>query len=144
MSDQAAPVPVPVHVVSVARSELDYSAAAASSASSASSAKVRTVYRTVTLTAAEPSQELWAASDDRLEAYVVAVDVDVFIADNRSDAAAGRGAYLPCVVPAATKPSLQSPVCIRDRRAAYAAPVVALVSPATARVSVIAVYRDRA
>jgi hypothetical protein len=142
MTDQAAPVPVPVHVVSVARAELEFGGAAAAAASSASSAKVRTVYRTVTLTAQDPAQELWAASDARLEASIMAIDVDVILADNKSDAAAGRGAYVPCVVPAATKPSLQSPLPIRDRRAAYVAPVVALVSPAVARVTVLAVYRD--
>lgn len=142
MTDQAAPVPVPVHVVSVARAELDYGGAAAAAASSASSAAIRTVYRTVTLTQLDPAQELWAASDARLEAYIMAVDVDVTLADNKSDAAAGRGAYIPCVVPAATKPSLQSPLCVRDRRAAYVAPVVGLVSPAVARVTVLAVYRD--
>jgi hypothetical protein len=131
----AAAVPVPVHVVS-------YAAAAAAAASSASSAVFRTVYRTVTLTAADPVQELWAVSDARLEAYIMAIDVDVTLADNRSDALAGRGAYVPSVIPAATKPSLQSPLPIRDRRAAFAAPVVALVSPAVARVSVIAFYKD--
>ena len=137
--DQAAPVPVPVHIAGIA-AELAGGLAAA--AQPASSPVFRTVYRTVTLTAADPAQELWAASDARLEAYVMAVDVDVFIADNKSDAARGNGSYIPSVVPAATKPSLQSPLPIRDRRAAYAAPVIGLVSPAVARVSVIAIYKE--
>jgi hypothetical protein len=64
------------------------------------------------------------------------------LSDNKSDAAGGRGAYVPCVTPAATKPSLQAPLVVRDRRVAYVAPVVALVGSAVARVTVIAVYRD--
>ena len=134
----AAAVPVPVHVVSYAAA----AASAVSSASSASSAAIRTVYRTVTLTVADPVQELWSASDARLEAYVMAIDADIALADNKSDAAAGRGAYVPCLIPAATKPSLQTALCVRDRRAAYAAPQVALAGSAVLRVSVLAVYRD--
>jgi hypothetical protein len=135
----AAAVPVPVHITGIA-AELGRGLAAA--ASSASSPVFRAVYRTVTLTAADPVQELWAVSDDRLEAYIMAIDVDVTLADNRSDALAGRGAYVPSVIPAATKPSLQSPLPVRDRRAAFAAPVVALISPAVARITVLAYYRD--
>lgn len=134
-----APVPVPVHVASIG-AELGGRLAAASSSSS--SPTTRTVYRTVTLTASDPAQELMAASDDRLGARVIVIDADVFISDNKSDAAAGRGAYIPCVIPAATKPNLSAPVLIDDRRVIYAAPAVALAGTNVIRITVIAAYRD--
>jgi hypothetical protein len=91
----AEPRPIPIHVASVA-AELGL-AAAASSPGPGSPASVRTVYRTVQLTAAEPAQELMAASDERLGALVMPLDADIVIGDNRADVAAGRGSYLPCL-----------------------------------------------
>lgn len=138
--DQAAPVPVPVHVASIG-AELGGRLAAASSPSS-SSPTTRTVYRTVTLTAADPAQELMAASDARLGALIIVVDADVFVSDNKSDVAAGRGAYVPCVTPAAAKPNLAAPLPINDRRVIYAAPAAALAGANVIRITVIAAYRD--
>jgi len=137
-----APVPVPVHVASIGAELGAGLAAAARSGSSPSSPTTRTVYRTVTLTAADPAQELMAASDDRIGAQIIVIDADVFIGDNKSDVARGTGAYIPCVIPNATKPNLAAPVPINDRRVIYAAPVTALVGSATLRIAVIATYRD--
>lgn len=137
--DQAAPVPIPVHVESMSPEIRGRLAPAGRLIMPVSN---RTVYRTVTLTAADPAQELMAVSDDRLGAQVIVIDADVFISENKSDAAAGRGAYIPCAIPAATKPSLSAPVLINDRRVIYAAPVVALAGASVIRITVIAAYRD--
>lgn len=142
MTDDLEPRPVPVHVASIGAELGGHLAAAARPASSPGSPTTRTVYRTVTLTAADPAQEIMAASDDRLSAQIIVLEADVIIGDNKSDVARGTGAYIPCVTPTATKPSLAAPVRIKDRRVVYAAPVVALISPAVVRVTVIAVYRD--
>lgn len=142
MSDEIEPRPIPVHVASVGAELGGHLAAAAAPVSSPGSPTTRTVYRTITLIASDPAQEIMAASDDRISAQLVAVDADIIIGDNKSDVARGTGAYIPSVTPAATKPNLAAPVLITDRRVVYAAPVVALVSPAVLRVTVIAVYRD--
>jgi hypothetical protein len=144
MTEQTEPRPIPVHVASYSdelRAMLGTSWPAARP-SSASSPTTRTVYRTITLTAGDPAQEIMAASDDRISALILVIDADVFIGDNKSDVARGAGAYIPCTTPAATKPSLSAPVPIDDRRVIYAAPVVALIAPAVLRVAVIATYRD--
>lgn len=144
MTTPSEPRPIPVHLASVAPElgELGrYAPAAAASPPSSAPSSRRAVYRTVTLTAAEPVQELMAASDDRICAYVVVVDADVIISDNKSDAAAGRGAYVPCVTPTATKPNLAAPYPVEDNRVVYAGPVVALAGANVIRVSVNAVYR---
>lgn len=142
MSEDLEPRPIPVHVTSVGAELGGHLAAAARPASSPGSPTTRTVYRTVTLIAGDPAQEIMAASDDRVSADLIVIDADVIIGDNKADVARGTGAYIPCVTPAATKPSLAAPVRLNDRRVVYAAPVVALVSPAVLRVTVIAVYRD--
>jgi len=142
MSEDLEPRPIPVHVASVGGELGGHLAAAARPASSPSSATTRTVYRTVTLTAADPAQEIMAASDDRVSADLIVIDADVVIGDNKSDVARGTGAYIPSVTPAAAKPNLAAPVRLSDRRVVYAAPVVALIAPAVLRVTVIAVYRD--
>lgn len=82
-----------------------------------------------------------AASDDRIIAYVVVVDADVFLSDNKSDAAAARGSYVPCVTPAAGKPNLAAPYPVQDNRVIYAGPVVALAGANVIRISVNAIYR---
>lgn len=127
------PRPIPVHVTSSAPGALPGAAGATT---------YRTVYRTVKLTNAEPCQEIMAASDDRVIAWVVAVDADIYLSDNRGDAQAGTGTYVPCVIPAATKPSLQSPYPVQDYRVVYAAAVVTPTGTNVTRVSVSAVYRD--
>lgn len=137
-----APVPIPVHVASIGAELGGHLAAAARPASSPSSPTTRTVYRTVTLTAQDPAQELMAASDKRLGAQIIVIDADVFISDNKSDATAGRGAYIPCVTPAATKPSMAAPVPIDDRRVIFAGPVAAITGTNVIRIAVIAAYRD--
>lgn len=142
MSEDLEPRPIPVHVASVGAELGGHLAAAARPASSAGSPTTRTVYRTVTLTAADPAQEIMAASDDRVSADLIVIDADVVIGDNKSDVARGTGAYIPSVTPAATKPNLAAPVRLSDRRVVYAAPVVALAGAAVLRVTVIAVYRD--
>lgn len=140
---QAAPVSIPVHVESISTDlGAELSGRLAKSGRPAMPPNVRTVYRTVTLTAQDQAQELMAASDDRLGAQVIVVDADIFIGENKSDVAAGRGAYIPCAIPAATKPSLSAPVLINDRRVIYAAPVVALAGASVIRITVIAAYRS--
>lgn len=139
----AEPQPIPVHLASVA-AELGLTAAASSpsSPSSPSSSSTRSVYRTINLTSLDPVQEIMAASDERIIAWLVAVDADIFISDNKSDAGAGRGSYIPCVTPTATKPNLASPYPVQDNRVIYAGPVAAIAGGAVLRVSVTAVYRD--
>jgi len=137
---QAEPRPIPVHVASVARSELDYMRSPGPS--SPPQASTRAVYRTVTLTAADPVQEIMAASDERIIAWVVVIDADVVLADNKSDAAAGRGAYVPCVTPTATKPNLAAPYPVQDNRVIYVGPVAAIAGANVVRVSVNAIYRN--
>jgi hypothetical protein len=130
----AAPRPVPVHVAS---SDVHLGQAAAAAPITEVS-----VYRTIQLTASEPAQEIMAASDKRLIAWVTAIDADIIISDNKSDVQAGRGSYIPCVIPAATKPNLAAPYPVRDCRVIYAAAVVAPTGTNILRVSVTAVYRD--
>jgi hypothetical protein len=138
----AEPRPIPVHVASVA-AELGLAAAASSpSPSPAAAPSTRAVYRTVTLTAVDPVQEIMAASDDRIIAWLVVIEADVVLADNKSDAAAGRGAYIPCVTPAATKPNLAAPYPVQDNRVAYVGPVATITGTNIIRVSVQAVYRS--
>lgn len=127
------PRPIPVHVTSSEPGALGPAAAAP---------KTRSVYRTIYLKASDACQEIMAASDDRICAYVVAVDADIFLSENKGDAQAGTGTYLPCAIPAATKPSLQSPYPVYDNRVVYAAAVVTPTGSNTVRVSVTAVYRD--
>lgn len=136
--DQA-PVSIPVHVASIGA---ELSGRLAQSTRPAMPVSTRTVYRTVTLTASDPAQELMAASDERLGAQVIVIDADVFISENKSDAAGGHGAYIPCVIPAATKPNLTAPVLLNDRRVIYAAPVVPLAGASVIRITVIAAYRS--
>jgi hypothetical protein len=139
MTTPTEPRPIPVHLASVAPElgELGrYAPAAAASSPTSAPRSRRAVYRTVTLTAAEPVQEIMAASDDRIIAYVVVVDADVFLSDNKSDAAAGRGAYVPCVTPTATKPNLAAPYPLEDNRVIYAGPVAAITGTNVIRISV--------
>ena len=134
------PRPIPVHVTNGDELARYAPSSGASSPGSASNPR-KAVYRTVTLTAADQVQEIMAASDDRIIAWVVVIDADVFIADNKSDAAAGRGAYVPCVTPTAAKPNLAAPYPVQDNRVIYAAPVVALAGSNVIRVSVNAIYK---
>ena len=139
------PRPIPMHLASVAPdvgAELArYAPAAAPSSPSSRPSALQSILRTVTLTASDPVQEIMAASDNRVIAYVVVVDADVVLADNKSDAAAGRGAYVPCVTPAAGKPNLSAPYPVQDDRVIYAGPVAAITGTNTIRVSVNAVYK---
>lgn len=128
-----APVPVPVHVASVAPDAGQLAAAAPT---------CRTVYRTVTLTADDQSQAIMGASDKREIAWVVAIEADIYISDNESDAAAGTGAYVPCVTPSSSAPSLSAPYPVKDYRPVYVAAAVALTGSDVIHVSVSAVYRE--
>lgn len=130
----AAPRSIPVHLASV-EPGVDVGQAADGGPG------VETIFRTVTLNANDPAQEIMGASDSRIIAWVMAIDADIYLADKQSDAANGHGAYIPCVIPAATKPSLNGPYPVRDHRTIYAAPVVTLTGAGTLRVSVTAVYR---
>lgn len=134
------PRPIPVHLASVA-AELGL-AAAPGPPSPGSPKTTKTVYRTVQLTASDPVQEIMAASDERIIAWVVAVDADVVLADNKSDAAAVRGSYVPCVTPAAGKPNLAAPYPVQDNRVVYVGPVAAIGAGNVLRVSVSAIYRN--
>jgi hypothetical protein len=127
------PQPIPVHVTG---SDVQLGAAAAAGP------KVRSVYRTIHLTKDDACQEIMAASDDRICAYVVAIDADVYLSDNKGDAQAGTGSYIPCVIPAATKPNLAAPYPVYDNRVVYAAAAVTPTGSNVVRVSVTAVYRD--
>jgi len=139
----AEPRPIPIHVASVA-AELDYMRSPSSPAPSSSPARTstRAVYRTVTLTALDPVQEIMAASDERVIAWLVVIDADVVLADNKSDAAAGRGAYIPCVTPTATKPNLAAPYPVQDNRVAYVGPVATITGTNVIRISVNAIYQS--
>lgn len=54
----------------------------------------RTVFSTITLISTAEPKQLLAESDDRVCAYLVAMDDDVCIAGNRNEAQAGTGAIL--------------------------------------------------
>lgn len=129
--DDLAPVPVPVHVASVA-----------AGAGLGSRPRCYSVYHTATLIASDEVQDILPASDKRVKAWILAVDADIWIGPNQSDIAAGAGAYIPCVVPAATKPNLATWTPVDDYRVIYAAPVSTLSGSNKARVSVIAVYEE--
>lgn len=140
---QAGPVSIPVHVESISTDlGAELSGRLAMSGRPAMPPNVRTVYRTVTLTALDQAQELMAASDDRLGAQLIVIDADILISENKSDVAGGHGAYIPSVTPAAGKPNLAAPVLLSDRRVIYAAPAVALTGTNVLRVTVIAAYRS--
>jgi len=92
----------------------------------------RTVYRTIHLTSAEPAQELFPISDDRVNAYVLPIDDTVTIAKTRNDAANGYGATIPS----------GTPLPVPDNSAAYVgAQTFSGGSSTYSRVTVIAVYK---
>lgn len=96
------------------------------------------VYQTVILipaSAGNPSwEEILPASPARVRAWVLAIDDDMLISDNASDAANGRGATIPKTLTAWTP--------IEGAGALFAAPAGAMVGPQS-RVSVISVYRSK-
>lgn len=133
MSDeQQAPVPVPVHITGMA----------AGVKLGTARPQRHSVYHTATLIASDPAQDILPASDHRVKAWILAIDADIWIGPNQSDVAVGAGAYVPCVVPTATKPNLNAWTPIDDYRAIYAAPVSTLNGSSKARVSVIAIYEE--
>lgn len=135
-----APVPVPVHVASIGA---ELAAAMAPGSPPAPAAVRRAVYHTVTLTAVEGAQPVLNASNDREIAWVTAIDADVVLSDSLADAKSSNGAYLPCVTPAAGKPNLGGPFPVEDNGPVFAGVATALAGTATARISVVAVYRAR-
>jgi hypothetical protein len=129
----AAPMPVPVHVASIG--------AGIGPIAPAGPPGYRGVYHTVTLTAGEGAQQLMPASRTREIAWVTAIDADIWLGDNLSDVAAGRGAYVPCVTPSTGKPSLGGPFPVEDYGPVFAGVVTALAGANIVRVSVVAYHR---
>lgn len=92
----------------------------------------RTTYYTVVLQAADGLPEpLLAASDDRVCAYVTAMDDDVVIHGNRNDAQKGAGAIIA--------KRLAAPFPLQDSAAVWCAVSGAMAGP-TSRVSVVDIH----
>lgn len=96
-----------------------------------------TVYQTVILQPPSAGnlggEEILPASPARLIAWILAIDDDIFVSDNRSDAEASKGSFVPKALSAWTP--------IQDSGAVYAfAPTMA---GASSRVSVMTVYRSK-
>ena len=97
--------------------------------------KHRAVYQTVRLTSSEPAAPVLPQSDRRIIAFVQALDDDLIISGNQSDASNGAGA----TVPAANG----SPWPVLDSGAVYAyAATYSGGSGTYSRVSVTAIYRS--
>lgn len=121
------PTPVPVHLVGA-----DVQLAA----KTAAAPQLRAVYHTVILTADEGAQHVLPASNDRVAAWIQAIDDDIVINGKLAEAANGRGA----VVPKANT----APYPVTDSGPVYAGVITALTGTNTARVAVSAVYRKDA
>lgn len=122
--------PVSVHIHSAAPGVLDGKAPAGT--------RYRAVYRTVSVTATDNGKELWAASDDREYALVVAVDDPIMLASTRQDAEKGDG-YIVGALGAAGS----DPLMIKDSGVTWAANYTGTFSgPASnSRICVAAFYR---
>lgn len=92
--------------------------------------RYRTVFQTITITADEPAQELLPASDDRKIVYVQALDDDVVISGNRSEAAFGAGTIV--------RKTNTQPWPVQESGPVYVA--VPTFGAATSRVTLAAVY----
>jgi hypothetical protein len=93
--------------------------------------RVYGTYRIVTVTTSDPSSQLLPASEDRVCAYVQALDDDVVLSNRESDANAGAGTRVP--------KTNTAPWPIYDQGVLYAA--VPVLAGATSRISVSAYYR---
>lgn len=102
----------------------------------------RVVYRTVVLTADDPTQEILPASSSRVCAYLQALDNDVMLGpDDATVRAKGNTAAAPQLNPSgATLPKANTaPWPIEDSRAVWAG---VTTTATNSRVSITAVYED--
>lgn len=97
-----------------------------------------TVYQTVILlpasTGIAAAEEILPASPLRIIAWILALDDDIVISDNQSDATNGRGATVPKTLNAWTP--------IQDSGAVYAWAASGALAGAQSRISVMSVYRS--
>lgn len=92
----------------------------------------RTVFTTITLTADEPAKQILPASAGRVSAQVQALDADVTLSGNESNAASLSGTTVP--------KANTAPWPVEHDGVVFAG--ASLSGTSTARVSVTAVYED--
>jgi hypothetical protein len=120
MSDASSDKPaVPVHLVSAEPGVMP-------GAPAAPRKRKTGLYQTVLFVAGEAAQNILPKADDRVIAFVIALDQDMIIANSKGDAAAGIGSVIP--------QNVAWPV--DDDEAVFAAPYPLVTGSTTARLSV--------